>query len=373
MRTLSKIRVSIVVLMLVLAISVACYAAEGKIMIGQTPSTTFPIVISTSGSYVLTSNLQVSSSNTHCIQITADNVTIDLNGFALVGPGTGTGGYGIYVNSADNVTVSNGTVRNFMNVGIYIPSTSHNGQVRDLKAYDNGTHGIQASYSTVINCTAEKNGSDGIYSYHSTVKDCASNDNDDDGIYAYRSTVNDCKCYSNGNRGINASRSSITNCTIDYSTQQGIEATNSTIINCTATNNSGHGIEATNSSITNCTAYDNGYHGIVTTNATVTNCIANSNTSGFYTDSSIIKNCTANNNGYHGVHVMNGNLIEGNTLHNNGLEISTGNGIFFEGIFNLMIKNTAYGNPGSMTNLPVGNNLIPRTGDNANIDWGDLP
>ena len=372
MRTLSKIQVSIVVLAVVVTTPVVSYAAEGKIMIGQTPSTTFPIVIDTPGSYVLTSNLQVSSSNTDCIQITGDNVTLDLNGFALVGPGTGTGGRGIYVNSADNVSISNGTVRNFRNNGIYIPQTSHNGQLKDIRAYDNVSHGISIAYSTIVNCTAETNGMDGIYAWYCTVKDCASNDNDDDGIYAYRSKVSDCKCYANGNRGIYSQYSTITNCTIDYSAQQGIEARYSTLINCTVTNNSSHGIEATHSSITNCTAYDNGYHGIVTTNATVTNCIANSNTSGFYTDSSIIKNCTANNNGYHGVHVINGNLVEGNALHNNGVEISTGHGIFFEGIINAAIKNTAYGNSGGLNNLPVGNNILGG-GDNASIDWGDLP
>ena len=46
----------------------------------------FPVIISLSGSYRLTGNLTVPNANTDAIDIVADNVTIDLNGFSIIGP-----------------------------------------------------------------------------------------------------------------------------------------------------------------------------------------------------------------------------------------------------------------------------------------------
>ena len=58
------------------------------------------------------------AAGSHGITINADNVTLDLMGFSLVGPG-GTGLYdGIHMNGRTNVEVRNGTVRNFPQHGI---------------------------------------------------------------------------------------------------------------------------------------------------------------------------------------------------------------------------------------------------------------
>ena len=74
------------------------YAVDGVVLINQsaalagnvTPGDTpgFPVTISVSGSYRLSSNLIVSdpNANTDGIDISADNVTIDLNGFSIFGP-----------------------------------------------------------------------------------------------------------------------------------------------------------------------------------------------------------------------------------------------------------------------------------------------
>jgi len=47
----------------------------------------FPVTISEVGSYRLTGNLSIGS--TDAIEITADNVTLDLNGFLIIGPECG--------------------------------------------------------------------------------------------------------------------------------------------------------------------------------------------------------------------------------------------------------------------------------------------
>src|SRR5262249_51967263 len=59
-------------------------AQAGKVTALDTPG--FPVTISQSGSYRLTGNLNVPDAATTAIEITADNVTLDLNGFTISGP-----------------------------------------------------------------------------------------------------------------------------------------------------------------------------------------------------------------------------------------------------------------------------------------------
>ena len=59
-------------------------ALAGNVTEGDGPG--FPVIISRSGSYRLISDLVVSSDVT-AIRITAPNVTLDLNGFSIIGPG----------------------------------------------------------------------------------------------------------------------------------------------------------------------------------------------------------------------------------------------------------------------------------------------
>src|SRR5690242_21281609 len=59
-------------------------ALAGNVTPGDTPG--FPVTIAAPGSYKLSGNLTVPDANTTAIQITADNVTIDLNGFSIIGP-----------------------------------------------------------------------------------------------------------------------------------------------------------------------------------------------------------------------------------------------------------------------------------------------
>src|SRR4030088_445528 len=78
------------------AISNSLYAVDGVILIDQnralagnvTPGDApgFPVTISLPGSYRLSGNLTVPDANTTAIDVTTDNVTIDLNGFSIIGP-----------------------------------------------------------------------------------------------------------------------------------------------------------------------------------------------------------------------------------------------------------------------------------------------
>jgi hypothetical protein len=93
---------------------------SGAFTPGDAPG--FPLTISVRGSYKLTGNLVVPANKT-AIHITADNVTLDLNGFGIFGPDGNTGGIGIDAFQS-NISVMNGSVRN-MGVGINLGGNSH--------------------------------------------------------------------------------------------------------------------------------------------------------------------------------------------------------------------------------------------------------
>jgi hypothetical protein len=59
-------------------------ALAGAVTPGDAPG--FPVTLSVPGSYKLAGNLVVPNENTTAIAITADNVTLDLNGFVIQGP-----------------------------------------------------------------------------------------------------------------------------------------------------------------------------------------------------------------------------------------------------------------------------------------------
>ena len=86
--------------------------------------------IGAAGSYVLAKNIGEAGD---CLVISAKNVTVDLNGFAVVGKGTGTGIRGD--GSLDGVAVSNGTVTGFA-FGINLQSVA-GATVRDVRVIDN--------------------------------------------------------------------------------------------------------------------------------------------------------------------------------------------------------------------------------------------
>ena len=71
-----------------------------------------PLTITESGSYYLVEDANCLST---AITVEADNVTIDLMGYSLIGHGTG---FGIYLNARINVEIRNGTVRDFGSDGI---------------------------------------------------------------------------------------------------------------------------------------------------------------------------------------------------------------------------------------------------------------
>jgi len=115
-----------------------------------------PLTISESGSYYL-----IKDANTvgTAITVEADNVTIDLMNYSLIGHGAADT-YGIYMSSRKNVEIRNGTIRGF---DFGIMEHIHLGRghrVINVRAVSNGRSGIWlgGQQHLVKGCTANSNG-----------------------------------------------------------------------------------------------------------------------------------------------------------------------------------------------------------------------
>ncbi len=139
--------------------------------------------ISNSGSYYFTTNLVPAAGKGYVIMIKANNVSIDLAGYSLLGQGTAS--FGIEVpNFQTNIIVRNGMVSRFNSYGIdcanvYVGSFDHlifsqnnfvglasgrRSTVQDCVAYNNNLDGFYVfAYTTVKNCSATENGATGIH------------------------------------------------------------------------------------------------------------------------------------------------------------------------------------------------------------------
>jgi len=179
--------------------------------------------ITESGSYYLAQNFSILGflSDLHAIEIAANNVTIDLNGFTLTGlSGTlngirtdGSGHHnivikngtiqsfltGIALNGADSteITVEDVSVLNCDTIGIAIRS----GRVSDCIVKDSGGTGVIASSNSFVEtCTIENSGSDGINAgIGSIIRDNIVRNNFNDGIrVASRCIIRDNLVSGNG-------------------------------------------------------------------------------------------------------------------------------------------------------------------------------
>lgn len=163
----------------------------------------YPVTISESGSYRLTGNLTISNTVTNAISVTADNVTIDLNGFSIIGPGSGSGN-GIQADTnLSRVTVTNGNVVSMGSRGIWLFSLSS--QVIGVVASDNGSFGIQmGDQSLVRDSSANDNGKGGILvSEGGVVANSSADGNAEDGIQGgHAANIFDSSATSNGGHGI---------------------------------------------------------------------------------------------------------------------------------------------------------------------------
>lgn len=261
------------------------------------------------------------------ITVNSDNVTIDLAGHALVGPGA-TSGHGIYQASTyRNLAVLNGKIVNWR-------GESKGGVYAD--GYGNRFAGVQAATnyfglyanrgSALSDCTAcdsAPSPAAGIKTGNGcTLTDCVAYDNHGVGIFAgVGSTLNGCVAYGNDLDGFHLDGGNTLNsCTARYNSNDGIFADSGSVLSdCAALFNDGDGFE-------------------VTTYMQVIGCVAH-----------------GNGNGSYGVGIRvtgTDNRIEGNTLtvNDRGIEVVSAG--------NLIVRNSASNNTTNWT-IAVNNKVGP--------------
>jgi hypothetical protein len=178
---------------LLAAMSGSAFAVDGVVLIDQnkalaggvTPGDAagFPVTITQPGSYRLSSNLIQPTPNTPVIDVRAGHVTIDLNGFAILGATDCSGGTNPCAGAGDvdgpgdgirsevfvaNVTIRNGTIQGMGRRGIFLLANSV--VIEHMHIRSNATDGIRVSIvfganqrATLVRYnTVERNGGNGI-------------------------------------------------------------------------------------------------------------------------------------------------------------------------------------------------------------------
>ena len=325
------------------------------------------------GSYYLTGTVTGVSAKDG-IRIASSGVTLDLNGFEVLGVAGSNIGVDVPSGTLTNIAILNGSIRNWGSVGVYVNGTVTNVRAISLLVSGNGD-GIRltSSGNTISQCTATNNtlswaifvgpGSTvsncsvytnlTTYALHTfdncTVSNCLVDSNDGHGIVVSNqcnviscsvtnclgnkggistlagSTVSNCTSGFNNSNGIlTTDGCTVTNCSVDGSGTFGIlVGTGCMLANCTVINSGTTGITASsNSSLANCTTNGNAAAGInVANGCNLQSCIANINsTTGINAGSEcVLTTCTANNNTGAGIVVVDGCSLQGCVVNNNTL------------------------------------------------------
>jgi hypothetical protein len=256
-------------------------ADQGRTEIG--PSETFPIVIDTPGSYVLTVDLHLTTDDTTVIEITADNVDLDLGGHLIRGPGASSvEGIGIHGANVSGVSIHNGSITEIAE-GIRLDGSAgftganrlsdltvshcglegvsiHGGTARDLIVHDVGMAGMSGDGFVCTDCSISnvtvRASFYGIFILRGTAENCTAVDNTHSGFTLRGASLVGGAAIQNGGSGIDASFGSVISTTVVRgNTGWGIsmgEDNNCNVVNSTGYNN-GSG------SIRNC-GVGNGCH-----------------------------------------------------------------------------------------------------------------
>ncbi len=216
-------------------------ALAGGVTPGDAPG--FPVTITRSGSYRLTSNLvgghgYVIGNGLDMVEITADNVDLDLNGFTIercraTGPihnCLGSVRTGVYFSSGKGGAVRNGTIARMGLNGVFastevrlenlalIENGNHgawigsNGVVESVIAHENGNVGITGNFgANVRDSSATENANAGMsFTSATRIHACTSRDNGSHGFsMGERGLLTDSVSTGNGGNGVSAGRYSL--------------------------------------------------------------------------------------------------------------------------------------------------------------------
>lgn len=295
--------------------------ASGVIDIAYSPYT-----ISQPGSYLVVKNL-TTAQNLNCITINASDVAIDLNGHTLYGPGTTAGSFGNGISSAsgDNITITNGAIRNFNGNGIILSvAQAHISKVKVVGCSDAG---IQVDGGIIENNLVSKTHLNGIVCSNNTYPGVIVNN-----VVSYSYNLNYPAIVATNNCDVTGNNVSNNNTTGIYSSAGNCKITGNTV-NTNYTN----GIWVNNN---NCTITGN-------------NVLNTLNGSGIYVP-------------------FNGCNIIGNTVSSN-----SSLGIYASGLGCRISENEVYGNGSTGISAGQGctlteNNVYSNSKDGIDVVYGSL-
>jgi hypothetical protein len=146
--TNARRRPHLVIGLLVPALALAAATAHAETT-QCTVITTVPYVITVQGVYCLNDDLKVGLASGNAIEITANNVVLDLNGHRLSNSG-GPASFaaGVYASGNQNLTVKNGTVKGFY-IGVDLNSVFES-VVEHVRADQNLRAGIFANGQALV-------------------------------------------------------------------------------------------------------------------------------------------------------------------------------------------------------------------------------
>ncbi len=384
-----------------------------------TPIDSLPYTITASGVYYLTAD-QVFAGADNAITVAAADVTLDLAGFAITGPGRDSSINGVQNLGGASLRLINGTISGFT---IGVNSTARGGRFTGLTVRD-CAFGLYVVASSISDCHALENSKVGITTLSSLVfipgdggfnasgaalvEHCTATANAEAGFsLADGTTISDSVATRNKRSGIGAASSCrVHRCTVigtlaDASEGfdgRGIELGNgSSASECTVSDCQTGGIylNGDNVQVTRCTVTNNGGLGIggsgsflpngfnMGNNCTITDChVARHAASPGY-GITVRANSTVMRNTVHGSLragiIMSGsrNTIAQNQLHNNGQPeafVTTLGGIVAIGSYNNIDSNTCLNSPTYGIALISGSNTVIRNicGGNAAGNFSGL-
>jgi hypothetical protein len=190
-----------------------------------------PVVITQPGSYYLVEDIYAYPDE-HGIEIQSSHVTLDLNGFSVIGNLEVGSRSGIYADAGGgymNIQVRNGTVRSFSDSGVSLDQSPF-ARIENVRALDNGLDGTGLGiwvgpHARIIDCVAAGNLQTGISANVGSVITGSIATDNHVGI-SFNGVVDFSTAWGNGTTGI-------------------LGATTSLVVHSTAGQNGGTGILST--------------------------------------------------------------------------------------------------------------------------------
>ncbi|MEO1130021.1 MAG: right-handed parallel beta-helix repeat-containing protein [Planctomycetota bacterium] len=300
--------------------------------------------IGSSGTYYLIGDVTAGDGQ-RGIEIAASDVTLDLNGFTLEGSGlfspTTLDGIGID-GSRTNITIRNGTIREFDGIGIDLKQVRLS-VVEDVVIVGCGADGIDAGPEAIITrCIAEGCLQGISVGTGSLVERCISRANISSGFTVFvKGCFINCISTQNGSSGFSTNGSILTGCIAQQNSDRGFSGNDSILRDCIAEENQSHGF-AGESSYFGCSSRINMGRGFTMNfGGLVDGCTAQFNgEEGIWVeDESVVVNSRCTSNGLAGIRSVNNCRIERNFCQGNavGIELASSGNI---AIGNFCIDNT---------------------------------